>query len=333
MESAKALVIDEISMISGTLLDKLDYIAKKMRCNNAPWGGIQLIVSGDFFQLPPVHKRRYEKWNWDYDKEFAFEANCWNDSFDMQVELTEVYRQGEPQFIELLQAIRRGFQDTHLLEILNQCCKTLKEPSVEIPRLYPLNKDVRRVNAENLARLGAKIETYKAFDDGVYPWINELKRGMAPNELNLCLGARVMLIKNMDFKEGMVNGEIGKVIKFVKREGDSCELPEVLFDSGIVRVICRETFLVMAGDRALATRKQIPLILAWAVSVHKCQGMTIDRLETDLSKAFGYGMVYVALSRVKSLDGLHLVGLDSCKIEAHPKVSEFYQHYLLNRKF
>ncbi|KAF6162037.1 hypothetical protein GIB67_002626 [Kingdonia uniflora] len=328
---AKALIIDEISMISGTLFDDLDCIAKKIRCNNAPWGGIQLIVSGDFFHLPPIDKRRYEKW--DDVKEFVFEANCWNDSFDMQVELTQVYRQGEPQFIKLLQEIRRGFWDTHLLEVLNQCCKTLKKPSVEMPRLYPLNEDVSKVNAENLARLGRKIETYKASDDGVYPWINQLKIGMALDKLEICVGARVMLIKNMDFEEGMVNGAVGKIVNFVKRKGDSCQFPKVLFDSGIVRVICWEKWYVIDGDEVMATRKQIPLRLAYALSVRKCQGMTIDCLEADLSKAFGYGMVYVVLSRVKSLDGLHLIGFDLLKIKAHPKVTGFYNSPFLNEYF
>ncbi|XP_068656620.1 uncharacterized protein [Aristolochia californica] len=337
----KALVIDEVSMIDGELFDSLEYIARRIRGNIPPkaWGGIQLVVSGDFFQLPPIKVINLQK-------EFAFEADCWNASFDLQVELTRIFRQSDSQLIELLQGIRRGQKDPNHLHLLNSSNAglNLTEERVEsITRLYPRNEDVRRVNNQRLRNLGGEIITYRALDSGKEPWRSQLKQGIAPDELELCLGAKVMLIKNMDTNQGLVNGTIGMVTGFVKpkkaEDGgsgilDMCSaglLPRVYFESGVEKVVGPESWDVMEGETVLATRRQIPLILAWALSIHKCQGMTLSRFCTDLSKAFGYGMVYVVLSRVKSLEGLFLSGFDPQKIKAHPKVLQFYDTVLCNQ--
>ncbi|KAF6167112.1 hypothetical protein GIB67_041367 [Kingdonia uniflora] len=321
--NVKALVIDEISMINGHLFDDLEYIAREVRPvlsgEVESWGGIQLIVCGDFFQLPPVNKGEH------IVKEFAFEANCWKSSFDLLVELTRVYRQSDPRLLVLLQGIRRGYTNTHHLEILKQCCKRPIETTVVVPRLYPMNDDVKRVNDANLGllrRSGKEIFTYRANDKGECPWKDQLKSGIAPDTLELCIGARVMLIKNKDFHSGLVNGATGTVINFVKKKdakGDD-RFPEVEFDNGIKKMIEEDKWKVIEGEMVLATRSQVPLILAWALTIHKCQGMTLKCFETDLSKTFGCGMVYVALSRVKSLEGLHLNGFDPSKIKANAKV-------------
>ncbi|PIA52727.1 hypothetical protein AQUCO_01000533v1 [Aquilegia coerulea] len=327
--TAKALVIDEISMIGCELFEKLEYIARNIRgvaYMNKPWGGIQLIVSGDFFQLPPIVKQKQG-----FGKEFAFEAMFWNDSFDLQVELTQIFRQTDTEFIDLLQGVRRGRKDEHHLGVLYRCCNELRDSLETVPNLFPRNVDVNRVNEERLRRLGKETFKYIARDSGKNPWKGQLKLGMAPDELEICIDARVMLIKNKDLSAGLVNGAAGTVIDFVEAAGKKhcgiCAnglLPKVRFDSGLVAVVNPETWEVVEGDVKLATRTQIPLILAWAVSIHKCQGMTLECLHTDLSRAFGYGMVYVALSRVRSLKGLYLSGFNSSKIKAHPKVLEFY---------
>ncbi|OVA07066.1 AAA+ ATPase domain [Macleaya cordata] len=345
---AKALVIDEISMVSGELFDKLEFIARKNRPNNKEaWGGIQLIVSGDFFQLPPVIKKSPSSSSSSRsvsDKEFAFEADCWNSSFGLQVELTQVFRQSDSQLIDLLQGIRRGFKDDHHLQLLRQCCssdesslasKIGSDSSSTVPRLYPRNEDVKRVNDEKLRNLGGEIVSYRAVDSGNEPWKSQLKQGMAPEELEICLGARVMLIKNKAVESGLVNGATGTIIGFIEQKGvirTICPrgglLPKVRFDSGREMLIEPDSWDVMEGETVRATRKQVPLILAWAISIHKCQGMSLDSLHTDLSRAFGCGMVYVALSRVRSLAGLHLSGFNSSKIKAHPKVLQFYEGHL-----
>ncbi|XP_010275116.1 PREDICTED: ATP-dependent DNA helicase PIF1-like [Nelumbo nucifera] len=329
---AKALVIDEISMVDADLFDTLGYISGEIRYEKSSeiWSGIQLIVSGDFFQLPPVWNRLSSS---ESGKEFAFEADWWNDSFDQQIELTQVFRQSDLKLIELLQGIRRGETDPEMLRLLYSRTVT-SEPDSKVIRLFPRKDDVNRVNQERLRSLGRETITYTALDVGQEPWKSELKLGIAPDEVELCVGARVMLTKNIALSDGLVNGATGTITGFIKPKRtvvmDICcsrLLPVVKFDSGLEMVIKPETWDVMEGDAVVATRKQVPLMLAWALSIHKCQGMTLNCLHTDLSRAFGCGMVYVALSRVRSLEGLYLSGFKPSKIKAHPKVLEFYQRF------
>ncbi|KAF5181201.1 Atp-dependent dna helicase pif1 [Thalictrum thalictroides] len=317
----------------------LKSVSRNVRQVDEPWGGIQMIVSGDFLQLDPVK-----------DKKFAFEADCWESSFDMQVELTKYFRQsGDLQYTELLQSIRKGIYSEHHLKILQQCCHKPIETSATVPYLFPIKKDAERVNDEMLRKLKEDknigiVETYTAEDtvdekdaERVELLKSQLEKGIAPKELQLCKGARVMLIKNIDLKKGLVNGAVGTVIRF--RWNKECKeereeriasegfLPIVKFDSGEKHMIKPEKWELREGDdETVVSRRQIPLILAWATSIHKTQGMTLDCLHADLSKAYGYGMVYVALSRVRSQNGLSLSGFDPSKIKAHPKVLEFYDN-------
>ncbi|KAJ4950143.1 hypothetical protein NE237_026975 [Protea cynaroides] len=230
------------------------------------------------------------------------------------------------------EGIRRGLNDREHLQLLNTRLVE-SEPGPLVIRLFPRKQDVQRVNDKRLRSLGGDIYTYTALDIGQDPWKRQLKLGVAPDELELCLEARVMLLKNLDPKCGLVNGATGTVVGFQKPKevmvtdiSDSGLLPIVEFDSGLEMVIHPDRWEVKEGETVFATRMQLPLILAWALSIHKCQGMTLDCLHTDLSRAFGCGMVYVALSRVRSLDGLHLSGFSPSKIKAHPKVLEFYQN-------
>ncbi|XP_041009315.1 ATP-dependent DNA helicase PIF1-like [Juglans microcarpa x Juglans regia] len=328
---AEALVIDEISMVDAELFESLEYIAKKLRGGDEVWGGIQLVVSGDFFQLPPVFGHQNSS-----GKVFAFEADCWNASFDMQLELTEIFRQSDARFVKMLQGIRRGDCDPQDLEVLEQLCSRTESDELDpsVVQLYPLKEDVRRVNETRMESFSEAATTYLASDSGENPWKIQLKEGIAPDELFLCEGARVMLIKNLNTWRGLVNGNTGTVIGFSESEGvdvrDICSenrLPIVKFDSGPTKVIEPETWVVTEGDTVVAKRKQLPLLLAWARSIHKCQGMTLDKLHTNLSRAFGCGMVYVALSRVRSLEGLQLSGFSPSKIKAHPKVLQFYKSF------
>ncbi|KAK6157517.1 hypothetical protein DH2020_011765 [Rehmannia glutinosa] len=265
------------------------------------WGGIQLIVSGDFFQLPPVLKRTKKN-----DKVYAFEADCWSASFDLQIELTTVFRQSDSLLIQLLQGIRKGENDPEDLKLLEGCCSGY-EPDPSAVRLYPRIADVNKVNLEKMKSLENKVYVYKAQDLGGRQWMRQLKSGIAPDELEICV-----VSKN---QYGMSNMcDHGDVLPFVK------------FDSGLELVVEPEEWVVMDGDKVVARRRQIPLILSWALSIHKCQGMTLDKLHTDLSRVFDFGMVYVALSREK-FGGLYLSGLEPSKIKAHPKVLEFYHTF------
>ncbi|GMH21514.1 hypothetical protein Nepgr_023356 [Nepenthes gracilis] len=333
-KNAKALVIDEISMVDANLFDNLEFLARKLRSkfSDERWGGLQLVVSGDFFQLPPIIDSQDSL----SMKEFAFEADCWNSSFDLQVELSTVFRQSEPPLIRLLQGIRRGKCDFEDFKLLKQRCSNT-EPEASVIRLYPRNEDVKRVNEKRLSSLEGKLVVYHALDSGDDPWKGQLHQGITPTCLNIRIGARVMLTKNVNINRKLVNGAAGTVSNFfVTKDGavrDLCSdngcglLPIVRFDSGREWVVEPEMWIVMEGDKVCARRMQIPLVLAWALSIHKCQGMTLDRLHTNLSRAFDYGMVYVALSRVRSLEGLHLSGFKPRKIRAHPKVLRFYEDH------
>ncbi|KAM1165040.1 hypothetical protein PS2_024275 [Malus domestica] len=325
---AEALVIDEISMVDGELLDSLEYIAKYIRQVDEIWGGMQLVVGGDFFQLPPVKT----EWNSE-SKEFAFEADCWESSFDLQVNLTKVFRQSDPRLIKILQGIRTGEIDPEDLKFLeNSCADSVPDPSAV--QFYPRIQDVNRVNASRLESLGNELVVYTSVDSGHDPWKRQLEQVIAPKEIGLCKDARVMLLKNLNTRSGLVNGATGTVMAFRKTKDvgltsicDGGLLPIVKFDSGIIKVIKPKTWDVTEGDSVVAQREQLPLRLAWASSIHKCQGMTLDCLYTDLSKSFGYGMVYVTLSRVKSLEGLYISGFHPSKIKVHPKVKQFYKRF------
>lgn len=333
-KKAEVLFIDEISMVDAVTFQSLEYIAREVRGTDKMWGGIQLIVGGDFFQLPPVRN----PWN-SHDRGFAFEADCWNSSFDLQAELTEVFRQSDPRLIKLLNGIRKGQTNPEDVQFLEQYCSST-EPNPSVVQLYPKNEDVNRVNADRLGGLGNKIVVYRAVDSGKYSRKRELEQGLAPKEISLCIDARVMLTKNLNSWRGLINGATGTILSFGDPPKnaditDICKdglLPVVKFDSGTETVIEPETWAVVDGDVVVAERKQLPLMLAWTVSIHKSQGMTLESLFTDLSKAFDYGMIYVALSRLKSLEGLHLAGLDCHKIQAHPKVLQFYESFATNHK-
>ncbi|CAN0913919.1 ATP-dependent DNA helicase pfh1 [Linum grandiflorum] len=317
-KKVKALVIDEVGMVDAEMFENLEFIARQVKGSKKVWGGIQLIVSGDFFQLPPITSR-------DVKKEFAFEADCWDSSFDVQLELKKIFRQSDPKLIKLLQGMRKGKSDEEDLEVLKQQSCLVNEPETEpdssVLRLYPRIEDVKRVNNERMSSLGEKIYTYDAVDGGLAGFRRQLNQGIAAEKLEMCRGARVMLIKNLDTESQLCNGATGTVVGF---DNGGC-YPLVRFDSGLHMVMAPEVWEIVEGGETVAWRKQVPLILAWALSIHKCQGMTLDSLHTDLSRAFGYGMVYVALSRVRSLEGLSLSGFHPSKIRAHPKVVAFYE--------
>ncbi|XP_054819622.1 ATP-dependent DNA helicase PIF1-like [Prosopis cineraria] len=330
--NVQALVIDEISMIDADLFDNLEHIAREMKGVERVWGGIQLVVSGDFFQLPPIPNKNSSSGS----VKFAFEADSWDKSFDIQIELTKIFRQSDILLIKLLQAIRTGENVPQDLEFLEQSCIPESECDPSVVRLLPLNKDVEKVNRERLNSLQKEVLVYNALDHGGQSWRRQLSLGMAPDSISICEGARVMLVKNLNTFTGLVNGATGEVVGFARAKNydEVCPhllLPIVKFDSGKTMAVEPAVWRIMDGDEVVAWRKQIPLILAWAFSIHKCQGMTLDRVHTNLSRAFGCGMVYVALSRVRTLKGLQLSGFTRSKIRADPKVLQFYKSFALPR--
>jgi len=387
----KVLVVDEVSMVDGDLFDKLEEIARLIRNNGRPFGGIQLIVTGDFFQLPPVpegHNR---------EAKFSFAAASWNTAIQHTILLTHVFRQRDPEFAEMLNEMRLGklspqttqafqklsrpldFHDSlEATELYVYCCMDCHTiADLEFPCRFPTRQEVDNANAARMGRLSGETMTFTAMDSGTIkePQFREklLANCMAPPVIHLKKGSQVMLIKNME--ESLVNGSIGRVVAFMdestfdmyienegdftggKYDGDDEEMaaararkklkgmahkegggvavtrkwPLVCFiqpDGSERHLLCQpETWKIeLPSGEIQAQRQQVPLILAWALSIHKAQGQTLQRVKVDLGKVFEKGQAYVALSRATSKDGLQVLRFDPRKVMVHPKVIDFYKN-------
>jgi ATP-dependent DNA helicase PIF1 len=324
------LVIDEISMMNPELFDKLDKVGRIIRgefClanSKKPWGGIQLLLSGDFLQLPVVGS----------DK-FTFEAETWNECIDETIILTEnVRQQGDTEWVRILSEIRKGTITTETDDAL--CYRvgaTIGGDGITPTKIFSHNTQVNKTNEDSLDNLASKnpdlefVEynmtvtklVTKKVDERV---INQLKeRASATNELQLCVGAQVMLlINNMELK--LSNGSRGVVTGFL--DG----MPVVRFVNGVEIKIELHDFNVTdsSGKVVEFVLRQLPLKVAYAISIHKSQGITLDCAEVDIRSCFCAGQAYVALSRVKRLDGLSLIGgFDSLAICADKKCVDFYK--------
>ncbi|PRW58054.1 ATP-dependent DNA helicase PIF1 [Chlorella sorokiniana] len=312
------LIIDEVSMMDGRLFDALEHVARKVRGSNAPFGGIQLILSGDFHQLPPVAKGKDAA----SQRKFCFEAESWARCVHECCFLSKVFRQADNEFVEMLARIRSGdCPRDKLSHLLRTCQRPLPVEDGILPtKLYTHREDVDALNAQQLRALPGEARRFVAQDAGS----PDVLAAACParRTLDLKVGAQVMLIRNISHRQGLVNGARGVVERF----SESQNLPVVRFASGKVLTIGRERWTVASGGRLAAQRVQLPLDLAWATTVHKSQGMTLDRAEVSLEKAFEPGMAYVALSRVKSLDGLRILGsIAPQALRADAKVVAFYR--------
>lgn len=434
-KNIKALVIDEVSMIDGNLLDKLDGIAKTLRRSRKPFGGIQVILCGDFFQLPPVTKA-------DKQMKFAFQSESWKQAIDATIILKKVFRQqGDNRFIEMLNEMRTGMISDSTMSEFIKLSRPLRDDEIIPAELFSTRAEVENANYSRLATLPGQTMTYDASDGGVLE--NEevrkklLDNFLAPKKLELKIGAQVMNIKNMD--STLVNGSLGKVLAFLdsdtftflkgpftsskilneedvkklsenpeledywseedeaavatkpskqkKREVElekdfmkvqeqrnsvKLELNDTIFDffmtdtsamndrlranverkKEIVRnlnessrgarlplvqfftpsgesriVLVRPETWAMEDEKdvPLVSRTQLPLILAWSLSIHKSQGQTLSKVKVDLKRVFEKGQAYVALSRAVSRDGLQVLHFDRNKVKAHDSVVKFYE--------
>ena len=320
-KTARALIIDEISMLDGDLFNKLDAIGKSIRSNSRPFGGIQLILVGDFYQLPPVTVT---------DNGFCFESDAWREARIQKFELTEIIRQkNDTEFISILNSIRIGQCTAETENALAKCHVSVKQPPSDgiIPtKLYCMNRDVDRENAYFLEKLDGDLRTFKAIDvfnsstpPGAESKLTELLNKKTHFVLPLKIGAQVMLTKNMaDFN--LVNGSRGIVTEFAEKGA-----PIVRFANGTVMQMERtETEQKFMSSKC--TRSQYPLKLAWAITIHKAQGATLERAEVQVSGAFAAGQTYVALSRCTSLAGLWISGekISQRHVFTDPKVVNFY---------
>jgi ATP-dependent DNA helicase PIF1 len=347
----QVLVIDEVSMLDGHLMDKLDAVGRRVRYRpDAPFGGIQLVLCGDFYQLPPVGVDRTTC--------FAFESQAWKRAVTQTFQLTHVYRQRDPVFVQCLNDLRMGVVSDATARTLkatrnHSLVQTTEDGATVVPtRLYSHNVDVDRENLARLKDLPGGTLTYKARDEAKTEAARrQMERLPASEVLQLKVGAQVILTKNIAVGSGLANGTRGVVVRFETKSVDdpfvtqptpydgqtdesywvdvaTCRYPVVRFllanGTTYLRRIEPDKWTIEDGSTLIAERTQLPLRLAWALSIHKAQGMTIGLLETNVGRCFDYGQCYVALSRATSLETLRVQGFDARRVRVHPKVVAFH---------
>ncbi|MFM2340151.1 MAG: hypothetical protein RLZZ360_787 [Candidatus Parcubacteria bacterium] len=307
VKKAKVLVIDEISMLDGKLLDMVDVICRTIRQRKDAFGGLQVIFVGDFFQLPPVTRQGDMM-------RYAFESRAWLEARPLVCYLTEQHRQEDELLLSLLTSIRRNEIEEDHYTLLNEQTDIAYE-GIEPTRLYTHNADVDAVNATKLAALPGRARTYTMSGRGSKPLLEVLvKNCLSPETLTLKEEAMVMCTKN-NFEAGYVNGTLARVTAF-----DAGGQPIIETTEGRKIVMETTTWDVIEDGKMKASIEQYPLRLAWAITVHKSQGMSLDAAEVDLSRAFVFGQGYVALSRVRSLAGLKILGMHPNALQVDPKV-------------
>ncbi len=309
---AKVLIIDEISMLDGKVLAMVELVCRKVRHSEEPFGGLQVVLVGDFFQLPPIAKYG------EPPAQFCFDAPLWEKLHPVICYLSEQHRQEDFTFLATLGAIRRGEVEESVYECLEGRRTDPREHPEGVPRLYTHNMDVDGENKTSLAKIEGEVETFFMSESGKSGAIETLKRGcLSPQVLELKIGAAVMFTKN-SFDAGYVNGTLGTVTGF----DEDTRFPIVETREGDHITATPAEWGVEDGGKTLAKITQIPLRLAWAITIHKSQGMSMDAAIMDLSRAFEYGQGYVALSRVRTLQGIHLIGVNQRALEVHPLVLE-----------
>ncbi len=319
----KVLIIDEISMLSTNTLDMVDLVCREVKQSPEAFGGIQIVLVGDFFQLPPIMKRDFgeeKQHSLIEDKKvshlFAYESGAWERARPVVCYLTEQYRQDDANFLSVLGGIRSDkVLEEHMEHINGRQCDMDGMPE-NVTKLFSHNVDVDRVNNTELAKLEGESKFFMMSGSGNDKVVETLKKGcLSPENLELKIGAVVMCTKNNQ-KEGFVNGTLGVVIGYEEFSGN----PIIQTRSGKEIVIAALDWSVEENGKVRAQITQVPLRLAWAMTVHKSQGMSLDAAVMDLSQVFEFGQGYVALSRVRRLSGLYLLGINEQALKVHPEI-------------
>lgn len=318
-----SLVIDEVSMLRRDQLELIDILLQLIRHSHEPFGGVQMVFTGDFYQLPPVVTGEDRGTYDDLQYPYAFQSDSWESVSTLNLEIN--HRQEDLDWLNLLDCIRRG-EETDYSMLYSRVGATLGGDIIPT-KLMSLNKGVLSENLSELYRLSGKEKRFHTvFSGDKYEYEALLKTIPVENILRLKVGAQVMFTIN-DSRKGWVNGTRGIIRDIMEDEilvetvsGDLATVEKYTWD--------RIDYTFHKGavsERILASATNFPLKLAWATTIHKSQGMTLDCVEADLSDCFVGGQAYVALSRVKSLDGLSLRGFDPSAIITDPVVKEFYQ--------
>ncbi|THG99153.1 hypothetical protein EW026_g3138 [Hermanssonia centrifuga] len=348
----KVIIIDEVSMVDGDLYDKLARVGSILRKDTKPFGGIQVIVTGDFFQLPPVNRDpRAVK--------FAFEAELWGQTIKKTFNLTKVFRQKDPEFVDMLNEMRFGRLTTASIMKFKKLARPLQyDDGVGATELFPRREDVERSNGSRMQHIKAEEQIYKAYDSGSIADTEQgqkvLTNFMASERLILksarSMGTIVEFTEPQNFMtnpddpytvspasattkptSASASGSKGStaapargaslvqkwpVVEFIVRQGQNTGKRRMLVQPESWKV-------ELPNGEVQVARTQLPLILAWAMSIHKSQGQTLDRVKVDLAKVFEKGQAYVALSRATCLEGLQVLNFDATKVNAHPKVVQW----------
>ncbi len=317
------LIIDEISMLHAYQFDLINRILQTVRSDSKSFGGIQVVMSGDFFQLPPIKRAQDFQANMFEDSSragFVTDSVSYAELDPVICYLETQYRQEEGDLTQILDAIRSGIVDQYEIDKLQARMNIQPPADQSLTNLHTTNIDVDRINQTNLARIKQPVKSFKMTASGNKYQVEALKKTvLAPEKLDLKIGAYVMLVKN-DPKNRFVNGSLGQIIDFAAIDG--VLMPEVKLNTGKRLVVEPATWELMDGEVRLAAVTQFPLRLAYAVTIHKSQGMTLDGAVINLAKAFTPGMGYVALSRVRDLDSLYLTGLNQMALTVSEEAIE-----------
>lgn len=305
IEKTDVLIIDEISMLHDYRFDMVDQVCRLVRRKDEPFGGIQIIMSGDFFQLPPINRGDSRAGS------FVVSSQVWQELDPAICYLQEQHRQDDESLLEILNALRAGEIRRHHAETLLSRVDAQPPEDMALTELHTVNVDVDTLNERKLDELAGDELRYSQTTTGSDSYVENLQRSvLAPANLRLKKGALVMAVKNAQDRK-YVNGSVGTILDFEP----GTEYPVVEFKNGRTVTMVPDTWELRDGDKKRASISQIPLRLAWAVTVHKSQGMTLDAARIDLRKAFVEGMGYVALSRVKRLDDLYLSGINRMALQ------------------
>lgn len=320
IRNTDALVIDEISMLDGEILDLVSDVCAIAKRKDEPFGGMQVVFVGDMGQLPPVEEH----------KGFPFEASCWKQLNPPLIELTKSFRQEDAAFAAVLREIRMGSLSDHAARMLGGRVNAYDPDELQATRIMTHNHMVDAINREKFNELSGEEVVFTAFEEGdPKALLNLDKTCRSPKILRLKEGARVMFTKNDKIVRDEYGTQIGRTRYANGTQGTVVGLEKgsvhVKTDAGGHVVVDRDSWeITNHKGYIVAARTQFPLRLAYAISVHKSQGMSLDLVSTNLAEVFAPGQAYVALSRARTLEGLNVEDWKGAgSIRVHPKVMKF----------